>query len=194
LLPPPPTDPDVKNSLIRFLGQDRAFANPLRMTTLPQGKRSPSAPREWGDTACRSQSTDRGPPPRIVMPGFAFPPVGPWGHSSPPSQVLCSATTASAHPGRYTCRSLSGTVRADRGLCPPPPTTEAKLTGPPSAPGRCPGLLICQYPRSSGVVRTETVGSPEFPSRPFERMPRSQTPVVTGDLAIGAASLLPSSG
>ncbi len=64
-----------------------------------------------------------------------------------------------------------------------PQQTEAKLTGPPSAPGRCPGLLMCQYPRSSGAVRTETVGSPEFPSRPFERMPCSQTPVVTGDLA-----------
>jgi hypothetical protein len=173
LLPPPPTDPDVKNSLIRFLGQDRAFANALRMTTLPRGRPSPSAPRECGDTACRSQSTDRGPPPRIVMPGFAFPPVGPWGHSSPPSQVLCSATTASAHPGRYTLRSLPVpcvriVIRVLR-----PRQTEAKLTGPPSAPGRCPGLLLCQYPRSSGSVRTETVGSPEFPSRPCRRMPRS---------------------
>jgi len=63
-----------------------------------------------------------------------------------------------------------------------PRQTEAKLTGPPSAPGRCPGLLICQYPRSSGAVRTETVGSPEFPSRPCEHMPRSQTPVVTDGL------------
>src|SRR5438034_823814 len=28
------------------------------------------------------------------MPGVAFPPVGPVGHGSPPSSVLCSATTA----------------------------------------------------------------------------------------------------
>jgi len=38
----------------------------------------------------------------------------------------------------------------------------------------------------------ETGGSPEFPGYPSERMPRSQTPVVSRPLAIAQAGLLPS--
>ncbi len=38
----------------------------------------------------------------------------------------------------------------------------------------------------------ETGGSPEFPGYPSERMPRSQTPVVSRPLAITQAGLLPS--
>jgi hypothetical protein len=41
-----------------------------------------------------------------VMPGVAFPPVGPVGLSSPPSQVLCSAKTASLPlSGHFACRA-----------------------------------------------------------------------------------------
>ena len=48
-----------------------------------------------------------------VMPGVAFPPVGPLGLGSPPSQVLCSATTTSLPvSGRFACRSLPDTLRA----------------------------------------------------------------------------------
>jgi hypothetical protein len=38
----------------------------------------------------------------------------------------------------------------------------------------------------------ETGGSPEFPDYPFERMPRSQTPVVSRPLAMTRTGLLPS--
>src|SRR5206468_5468614 len=42
-----------------------------------------------------------------VMPGVAFPPVGPVGHGSPPSSVLCSATTATLPvSARFARRSL----------------------------------------------------------------------------------------
>jgi len=47
------------------------------------------------------------------MPGVAFPPVGPLGLSSPPSQVLCSAKTATLPiSGRFACRSLPDTLSA----------------------------------------------------------------------------------
>ena len=47
------------------------------------------------------------------MPGVAFPPVGPVGLSSPPSQVLCSAKTATMSlSGRFAWRSLPDTLPA----------------------------------------------------------------------------------
>ena len=48
-----------------------------------------------------------------MLPGVAFPPVGPLGLGSPPSQVLCSAQTPSLPvSGRFARRSLPDTVRA----------------------------------------------------------------------------------
>ena len=55
-----------------------------------------------------------------------------------------------------------------------------------------PGLLISRYPSSSGLSHKETVGSPKFPSYPFEYMPWSKTPVVSQSLAIAQPGLLPS--
>src|SRR2546428_13580136 len=67
------------------------------------------------------------------MPGVAFPPVGPVGHGSPPSSVLCSAKTATLPvSGRFARRSLPDTLPASvvfvvspwgswRGGSPPPP-------------------------------------------------------------------------
>jgi hypothetical protein len=40
----------------------------------------------------------------------------------------------------------------------------------------------------------ETGGSPEFPDYPSDRMPRSQTPVVSRSLAMTRTGLLPSKG
>ena len=56
-----------------------------------------------------------------VMPGVAFPPVGPVGLGSPPSSVLCSAKTATLpFSGRFACRSLPDTLPASvRSWCPP---------------------------------------------------------------------------
>lgn len=42
------------------------------------------------------------------------------------------------------------------------------------------------------ILRKETMGSPKFPSHPFTRMPRSQTPVVSRPLALARTGLLPS--
>src|SRR2546428_5113302 len=68
------------------------------------------------------------------MPGVAFPPVGPVGHGSPPSSVLCSAKTATLPvSGRFARRSLPDTLPASvvfvvspwgswrGGSLPPPP-------------------------------------------------------------------------
>ena len=51
-------------------------------------------------------------------------------------------------------------------------------------------------PRRAALLRLmlpkETIGSPTFPSHPFECMPRSQTPVVSCTLALAHPGLLPS--
>ena len=120
------------------------------------------------------------------MPGVAFPPVGPLGLSSPPSQVLCSAKTATLPlSGRFACRSLPDTLFASvRSCCPfraydlgeaPRPHQGFWSPGPP--------FRECNK---------ETEGSPKFPSYPYGCMPRSQTPVVSCALAIAHPGLLPS--
>jgi hypothetical protein len=55
-----------------------------------------------------------------------------------------------------------------------------------------PGLLVSRYPCSSGVSDKETVGSLQFPSSPYECMPRSQPPVVSQTLGLASLGLLPS--
>lgn len=50
------------------------------------------------------------------MPSFAFPPAGPLGLRSPPSSVLCSATTAT-RPSQASCDSSP--LRPDTSLLPP---------------------------------------------------------------------------
>jgi len=121
------------------------------------------------------------------MPGVAFPPVGPVGLSSPPSQVLCSAKTA-----RCPSQGTSLVARA------PIPCLFLCVRGVPL------GLVVWSKPPDyarafghpvphSGNVIKETGGSPKFPSSPCEDMPRSQTPVVSCALAIAHPGLLPSS-
>lgn len=58
-----------------------------------------------------------------------------------------------------------------------------------------PGLFLNRLACCPVVLRKETVGSPEFPSFPCERMPRPKTPVVSHSLALVFLSrpgLLPS--
>jgi hypothetical protein len=117
----------------------------------------------------------------------AFPPVGRLGLTSPPSPVLCDATTATVPlSGRFACRSLPDTLRAPlvRGV---PEGLVAWSKRPDSA--RAFGHPVPQ----SGHVVKETGGSPKFPSSPCADMPRSQTPVVSYTLAIARLGLLPSS-
>ena len=53
-------------------------------------------------------------------------------------------------------------------------------------------MLIAPVTLAPAVSPKETGGSPEFPDYPFERMPRSQTPVVSRPLALARTGLLPS--
>jgi len=113
--------------------------------------------------------------------------MGPLGFGSPPSTVLCDATTA-------TCPSRGPSLVARS----PIPCVLPSVCGLPF------GLVSGWKPRAharacghpvphAGLGVKETDGSPTFPSSPWEDMPRSQTPVVSCALAIARPGLLPSS-
>ena len=53
-------------------------------------------------------------------------------------------------------------------------------------------MLVAPVIRLPALFPRETGGSPEFPRHPFERMPRSQTPVVSSSPAQSRTGLLPS--
>ena len=53
-------------------------------------------------------------------------------------------------------------------------------------------MLLTPVTRFPAMAPKETGGSPEFPDYPSERMPRSQTPVVSRPLALTRTGLLPS--
>jgi hypothetical protein len=53
-------------------------------------------------------------------------------------------------------------------------------------------VLVLPVTRAPALAPKETGGSPEFPDYPSERMPRSQTPVVSRLLAFSQTGLLPS--
>ena len=119
------------------------------------------------------------------MPGFTFPRAGSLGLSSPPSRPALTTHTGHRYyvplrlphaplgslritlAPRYLARLLS--------LCP----RHSGLADPTEAYRSTPGLLVSRYPLSSGIFSKETYGSPKFPSRPYEYMPRSRTPVVS---------------
>jgi len=112
--------------------------------------------------------------------------VGRLGLTSPPSLVLCSATTAN-------CPSRCPVLLA-RSSIPCSPSFSCPVSGSParrvlsSAETRC-------FPAGgtpSTFVYKEAIGSPKFPGYPFERMPRSSTPVVSCTLALAHPGLLPS--
>jgi hypothetical protein len=124
--------------------------------------------------------------PLHALPDVAFPPVGRSGLTSPPSAVLCDATTA-------TCPSRGPSLVARS----PIPCVLLSVCGLPE------GLVVWskrpEHARAfghpvpqSGLCVKETDGSPKFPSFPSEDMPRSQTPVVSCALAIAHPGLLPS--
>ena len=110
---------------------------------------------------------------RNTLPDVAFPSVGRLGLTSPPSTVLCAATTAtSPSQGASLVARRPDTLPASvvRGV-PHGLVTKRKLQG-------TPGLLVTRSP-SPGIGVKETGGSPKFPSYPSGNMPRSQTPVVS---------------
>jgi hypothetical protein len=176
LLTAPPTDPDVSNSLIRFVSNQKLASVCLWLTrNLPASGAQLGCPglRNYQSSSALAElviKTDRdlNVSPVFqsanVVPGVAFPSVGPLGLSSPPSssfllddRYYASLRQPTAHFGRFASRS-----RSDTG---------------------CPSI---QHP--------ETDGAPELPSCPYEHMPRSKTPVVSCALAISYAGLLPTAG
>ena len=113
--------------------------------------------------------------------------MGPLGLGSPPSAVLCDATTA-------TCPSRGPSLVARS----PIPCVLPSVCGLPAGLGawsKRPDTARAfghPVPQSGSLVK-EPGGSPKFPSSPCEDMPRSQTPVVSCALAIAHPGLLPSS-
>jgi len=105
--------------------------------------------------------------PAEALPDGAFPPVGRLGLTSPPSPVLCAATTATLPlSGRFACRSLPDTAPASL-VCGVPEGLVGRSKRPDSA-------RACGHPvPHSGHVVKETAGSPTFPRAPSADMPRS---------------------
>ena len=102
--PGPPTDPYVRNSRIRFLKQSRCY--PRKASLAPQSTGLP-----WSGLVS-SMSLPCLLPADALLDG-AFPPVGRLGLTSPPSPVLCAATTATLPlSGSFACRSFPDTLRA----------------------------------------------------------------------------------
>src|SRR5262249_14566524 len=85
--PGPPTDPDVRHARIRFLKPSRCY--PCKDTLAPQ-----STGLLWSGLVS-SASLPCVRPADALLDG-AFPPVGRLGLTSPPSSVLCAATTATS--------------------------------------------------------------------------------------------------
>ena len=120
------------------------------------------------------------------MPGVAFPPVGPVGLSSPPSQVLCSAQTASLPlSGHFAWRSRPDTLPVSVRSWGPSRARDLVETPTPRqglwSPG--PPFRACDQ---------ETDGSPTFPSSPCAYLPRSETPGGSCVLALPHPGRLPS--
>ena len=99
--------------------------------------------------------------PLNALPDGAFPPVGRVGLTSPPSPVLCAATTATLPiSGSFTCRSFPDTLPASvvRGV-PSGLVARRKLQG-------TPGPVVTRSP------------SPGIWSRRQRALPRSRVPLV----------------
>jgi hypothetical protein len=122
--------------------------------------------------------------PADALPDGAFPPVGRLGLTSPPSLVLCAATTVTSPSRRASLVARrSDTLRASvRSWCP------RRARDPGGSPMSRQGFWSPGPPFR--VCHKETGGSPKFPSSPSEDMPRSQTPVVSWALAIPHPGLL----
>jgi hypothetical protein len=121
-------------------------------------------------------------PPTDVLPGVAFPPVGPVGLGSPPSrsafglQTLGPMLHDDCQPPlspRFTWRWRCDTWPA-AALCVPFPARGQLAAARPRQGSWAPGT-----PPLPGHRVQETTGSPQFPSAPLDDMPRSQTPVVS---------------
>ena len=137
----PPTDPYVRHARIRFLRQSGCY--PHKVALAPQSTGLP-----WSGLV--SSMSLPCLPPADALPDGAFPPVGRLGLTSPPSPVLCAATTATVpFSGRFACRSLPDTLPASA-VCGVPYglVTRRKLQG-------TPGPLVTRSPHSGYETRRQ---------------------------------------
>ena len=133
-----------------------------------------------------------------VMPGFAFPPAGRLGLTSPPSSVLRSAKTASVRSGRFAPRSLPvPTLVALRFVSLPPEgagSSELTLT----IAARTPGLLLCRialvfrHQRVGDRRLSRVPGSPPYAHAPFSDPGGNRTPRHNGVRSAAFQCLQPS--
>jgi hypothetical protein len=167
----------VRNERSRFLKQSRCY--PCKDTLAPQSTGLP-----WSGLVS-STSLPCVRPAAALLDG-AFPPVGRLGLTSPPSSVLCAATTAtspSRGPSLVACSPIP---------CLLPSFVVSPTGSEPGGSSRSRQGLWSPGPPLR-VYDKETGSSPKFPSSPSEDMPRSQTPVVSCALATTHPGLLPSS-
>jgi hypothetical protein len=121
-------------------------------------------------------------PPTDVLPGVAFPPVGPMGLGSPLSRPAfglqtrgtmlhydCPPSLSPRFTGRWRCDTWPASA-----ICVPYPARGRPEAARPRQGSWSPGT-----PPLPGNSLQETAGSPKFPSDPLDDMPRSQTPVVS---------------
>ena len=123
--------------------------------------------------------------PADALPDGACHPVGRLGLPSPPSPVLCAATTALC-PFRGLRLSLAFPIPCLLPCLWRPKRARSRVEAPDHA--RAFGHPV---PHSGHVIK-ETGGSPTFPRYPSEDLPRSQTPVGSCALALPRPGLLPS--
>ena len=133
-----------------------------------------------------------------VVPGFTFPTVGRLGITSPPSRLRLKN-----HRYYVPLRLPKALLRFVRSSLSSPDTLPAPLVcvsysyrktrwGPDAGRYSAGGLSSTERLPLYRIPYKETVGSPKFPSYPFENMPWSQTPVVSWTLALSHSGLLPS--
>jgi hypothetical protein len=120
------------------------------------------------------------------MPGLAFPPVGRLGLTSPPSQVLRSATTATC-PSCWPVLPLGHQYL----VCSVSSCPFFKLVNAQERLRQRLACLVTRYTVSGGLTRRQ-MALPSSQVTPFKRMPRSSTPVVSSALAFTHSGLLPS--
>jgi hypothetical protein len=179
LLAAPPTDPDVSNSLIRFVSNQKLASARLGLTrNLPASGAQLGCPGLricWSSSALdeligcgwRPQRVFRPPTQRTLCP--AVPSLRRVPGTTVPRLPRPSLRTFGT-PDSYDCR---------------PPLSHASLPARMSIPD----VFHQETDRLSRACPEFSAG---FPSCPRERMPRSQTPVVSYQLALARVGLLPS--
>ena len=136
--------------------------------------------------------------PENVLPGFAFPPGGPWDSGAPPSRPGAAGSRPAVPWSAQTATSLSRS-RAGLPVLPRYLGALVLLCVPCSCTVRLRGASLLarreslpHWPALRSLVPTRTPWAlPRSRVTPLHRMPRSQTPVVSWTLALAHPGLRP---